>query len=173
MTGLDPFAPRRTGVRLTAALLGLLVVGAIAAIAARGQETNATRPAGTLELVVEFNRFADARDDLSPRGDSVGDRIAYSDPVFDKANRTRLGRAMFVNTFQEGSNVLVAGAIRLRDGTITLAGTLRNGEADIAVTGGTGAYAGWRGTYEQSNTPVELRGDDGPGRYRTTIAFIR
>ena len=150
MTNDYPTVPRRRiGARLPAGALGLLVVGAIAAIGASAQETAGSKASGTLKLVVEFNRFEDARDDLKPRGDSVGDQVVYSDPVFDERNRKRLGRAMFLNTFQDGTNVLVAGAIRLRDGTITLAGTLLNGAQNIAVTGGTGAYAGARGTYER------------------------
>ena len=91
--------------------------------------------------------------------------MAYSDPVFD-ANRKRLGRAMFVNTFQEGSNVLVPGRSACATARSPSPGTKRNGEADIAVTGGTGAYAGARGTYVESNNAIELRGEDGPGRYR-------
>lgn len=163
---------RRFGAKLAAGVLGLFAVGAIAAIGASGQDTAGSKATGTLKLVVEFSRFADARHDLKPRGDSVGDQVFYSDPVFDASNRKRLGRRMILNTFQDGTNVLVTGAIRLRDGTITLAGTKLNGNDNIAVTGGTGAYAGARGTYVESDKEIELRGEDGPGRYPATITFM-
>ena len=170
-------ARRRTAATLLAGVVSLLMAGALVTITASGQTASSaaagSKARGTLKLVVEFNRFADARDEVAPEGDSTGDQVIYSDPVFDAKNKKRLGRAMFANTFQEGSNVLVAGAIRLRDGTITLAGTLLNGAPSIAVTGGTGAYAGARGTYRQSNKEIELLGEDGPGRYPATIVFIR
>ncbi len=73
----------------------------------------------------------------------------YSDPVFASNNRTRRGPAMFHNTFQQDQGGLVAGALRLADGTITLAGARVNGAGSLAVTGGTGAYAGASGTYSE------------------------
>jgi len=162
---------RRNGLRLTIGMAAMLLV-ALVAVAARGQQVAAAPAAGTLKLVVEFNRSADARHDLAPAGDSAGDQVIYADPVFASNNRTRLGRAMFLNTFQEDTGVLVSGALRLRDGTITLAGARVNGAGNLAVTGGTGAYAGARGTYKEG-AQVQLLGEDGPLRRRVTITFTR
>ena len=86
-------------------------------------------------------------------------------PVFAANNRTRLGRAMMLNTFQGDQGVLVAGALRLRSGTITLAGAHVNGAGNLAVTGGTGAYAGARGTYIETPKPLQVLG--GTGRAAT------
>lgn len=155
---------------LIAAAAAMLLAGALVALLSGGSRATDSGARGTLELVVEFNRFADARDDVAPRGDSPGDQVIYSDPVFASDNRTRVGRAMFLNTFQEGSGVLVAGALALRQGTITLAGARVDGAGDLAVTGGTGVYAGARGSYEQGGQ-VEVRGEDGPVRERVTITF--
>jgi hypothetical protein len=47
-----------------------------------------------------------------------------------------------------------------------------NRGGDLAIVGGTGAYAGARGTYRQQRRPfgpVTSRG----GRYRVTIRFVR
>ena len=166
-----PRTLRRAGLALlTAAALACAVV----ALASGGSEAaTAKPPSGTLKLVVEFDRDADARHDLAPAGDSAGDQVMYSDPVFASDNRTRLGRAMFLNTFQGDQGVLVAGALRLRGGTIALAGAYVNGAGNLAVTGGTGAYAGARGTYAQNNVPLAVLGEDGPSRHRVTITFTR
>lgn len=155
---------------LLIAAAAVLMAGALVALLSGGSRAADSGARGTLRLVVEFNRFADARDDVAPRGDSPGDQVMFSDPVFAADNRTRVGRAMFLNTFQEGSGVLVTGALALRRGTITLAGARLDGAGDLAVTGGTGAYAGARGTYEQGGR-VELRGEDGPVRERVLITF--
>ncbi len=148
-----------------------LLVGVIFVSAPPGQAASGSKASGTLRLVVEFNRNADARDDVAPSGDSAGDQVMYSDPVFASNNRTRRGRAMFLNTFQDGQGVLVAGALRLNDGTITLAGARVNGAGSLAVTGGTGAYAGARGTYSEAAEPLQVLGEDGPSRHRVTIRF--
>jgi hypothetical protein len=160
---------RRLGVLAT--VIVLLAVGSLAAITAPGQGATSTKP-HTLKLVVEVNRDADARDDLPPAGDSPGDQVMFADPVFDAANRSRIGRAMFLNTFQEAQGVLVAGALRLKDGTITLAGARVNGAGSLAVTGGTGHYAGARGTYTEATAPIAPpTTEDGPTRHRVTIVF--
>lgn len=159
---------RRAGLAL---LTGAVLAGAVVALGAGGEPATATAPSGALKLVVEFDRDADARDDLAPAGDSAGDQVMYADPVFNAANTRKIGRAMFVNTFQESQSVLVAGALRLPDGTITLAGTMLSGKAQIAVTGGTGRYAGAQGTYTLGNKPVAAIVGDGPGRYKATIIF--
>jgi hypothetical protein len=46
---------------------------------------------------------------------------------------------MFLNTFQQDQGALVAGALRLRDGALTLAGARVDGAGSLAVTGGTGS----------------------------------
>jgi len=153
--------------------LALLVVVAIAVMATGGQAATGSKTTGTLKLVVEFDRHANARDDVPPAGDSAGDQVSYSQPIFAADNRTRLGRGLFLNTFQGGQGVLVSGALRLRNGTITLAGALANGAGSLAVTGGTGAYAGARGTYSETAKPLQVLGEDGPSRHRATIVFAR
>ncbi len=162
-----------TSPRALLGALSALVVIAIAAIATTGRAATASKASGTLKLVVEFDRNAGARDDVAPAGDSSGDQVSSSQPLFAADNHTRLGRAMFLNTFQDDQGVLVAGALRLRDGTITLAGARVNGAGSLAVTGGTGAYAGARGTYGETAKPLQVLGEDGPSRHRVTIRFRR
>ena len=164
---------RRIGTALPVGLLGLVIVAAIVATTSTGRAATASATAKTLNLVVEFDRHANVRDDVAPAGDSQGDQVVYEMPVFAANNRTRLGRAMILNTFQGRQGVLVAGALRLRSGTITLAGAHVNGAGNLAVTGGTGAYAGARGTYTETNRPLQVLGEDGPSRHRVKIVFTR
>jgi hypothetical protein len=165
-------ALRRTGLAL---LAGVLLAGGLLPLAPNDDFARAAPGAlsGTLKLVVEHDRDADARSDLAPTGDSPGDEVMDAAPVFASDNRTRLGRAMFLSTFQADQGALVAGALRLRSGTITLAGARVNGAGSLAVTGGTGTYAGARGTYTESATPLAVQGEDGPARHRVTIRFTR
>jgi len=165
--------PRSRGSRLSSVVIGLLVAGTIAGFVAAGHAAAGSEATGTLKLVVQFDRHANARDDLEPSGDSSGDQVSYTEPVFAADNRTRLGRAIFLNTFQDRQGVLVAGAVRLRNGSITLAGVHVNGAGGLAVTGGTGAYAGARGTWTESGEPIQVLGEDGPSRHRVTIRFVR
>ncbi len=148
-----------------------LAIGALVAVTAAGQGADRPKAAKALRLVLELNRFADARHDLDPPGDSPGDQVFSDDPVFDFRNRKRVGRLLTVRSFQEGQRVLVSGALRLSDGTITLAGVLVNGAADIAVTGGTRSYAGASGTYRQSTKPIGAIVGDQPGRYPLEVVF--
>jgi len=154
-----------------AAALAALLAGAVIAVIAAGPGTASSKATGTLKLVLESNRFADARQDIDPQGDSPGDEVFNDDAVFDASNRKRVGRMLTVNSFQEGNRVLVSGALRLRDGTITLAGVLVNGAPDIAVTGGTRAYAGASGTYHEGTKPIVPIVEDRPGRYTLRIVF--
>lgn len=84
---------------------------------------------------------------------SVGDVFAFNSPIFDQSRATRLGALGVQCTVtkpgsEARSESICVGAFRLKDGTIALTGTLK-GDPDtvvVAVTGGTGAYTGARGT---------------------------
>lgn len=166
-------ATRRIGATWPIAVVGVLIAASIVVMTAPGQAASGSRAPAPLSLVVEFDRHANVRDDVAPEGDSQGDQVVYEMPVFAANNRTRLGRGMFLNTFQGDQGVLVAAALRLRSGTITLAGAHVNGAGNLAVTGGTGAYAGARGTYAETNKPLQVLGEDGPSRHRVKIVFTR
>jgi hypothetical protein len=166
----------------TALLLAVApLVGAVGAVAAtaRGEA-----PVGTLRLVALFDRDEVVFQDFPPPGDSPGDQNTYAQELFDAANRRRVGYSLFVATHVDRrlSGNELRGTLFLARGTIELAGaTLArpvpgigrvNPAGDLAVVGGTGAYAGARGTYRQQRRPfgpVTSRG----GRYRVTIRFVR
>jgi hypothetical protein len=91
---------------------------------------------------------------------SLGDTSVLGYRVLDAAGK-RLGSmsAICVSTDRRGREVDCTGLMRLADGDITLQGS---GDP-LAVTGGTGAYAGARGIAE---------GHDQDGRTDLTLTFM-
>ncbi len=89
---------------------------------------------------------------------SVGDAFAFSSPIFDQSRATRLGTLSVQCTVttpgtEAKSESICVGAFRLNDGTIALTAPLK-GEpktVTVAITGGTGAYNGARGTLVSKN----------------------
>jgi hypothetical protein len=104
--------------------------------------------------------------DLPPKrsGDgppSPGDASIVTYRVFDVAGAKRLGRAQFVCTAvdRRGEHEQCSGTIALPDGQIATQGDADN----VAVTGGSGAYAGARGT---------ATGEDHPDSVDVTVHFV-
>jgi hypothetical protein len=60
--------------------------------------------------------------------------------------------------------------LNLSDGTLTAMGTSQGEESTFAIVGGTGRYAGARGSYVARQLPVEL-GGDGTAELVVTIAL--
>jgi Allene oxide cyclase len=85
--------------------------------------------------------------DLGAKGDSAGDLLTFANPVYDAANKTRLG------TDQGYCVRVVAGkswecfwTLILAGGEITVEGPFfDSGDSLMVVTGGTGKYAGAKG----------------------------
>ena len=124
-----------------------------------------TPPSGTLQIVLRPMSFHVV--DLPPKrtGDgplSPGDASITTYRVFDAAGAKRLGRAQFVcvATDRRGRHEQCSGTIALPGGQIATQGDAD----DIAVVGGTRAYAGARGT---------ATGDDHPDRVNVTLHFMR
>lgn len=84
---------------------------------------------------------------------SIGDILAFSNPIFDASRTHRLGVSSAECVATRPGRVASAtytcsGTFALNDGTIAVA-ALQRGEPttqQLAVTGGTGAYDGARGT---------------------------
>lgn len=82
------------------------------------------------------------------QGDRLGDLLVFANPVYDSANRARVGR-------DQGYCIRVAVArswecfwtLILQDGQITSEGPYYDhGDSMMAITGGTGRYAGAKGS---------------------------
>ncbi len=103
--------------------------------------------AGQTLHVVE-HALTDQTLDLGAKGDSRGDLLTFANPVFDSANRRRVGSDQgFCVRVVVGRSWECFWTLTLKAGQITVEGPfLDGGDSVLAVTGGTGAYAGARGS---------------------------
>jgi hypothetical protein len=114
-------------------------------------------PSGTITLLAKFDKkSAVTVDAAKPKGESAGDGFVFS------ANLTRDGKAAgreeFAQTIVDNryQGVVMQAQLLLADGTVMLQGGGTNKRApgaaapdtqqDMAIVGGTGAYAGASGT---------------------------
>jgi allene oxide cyclase len=106
----------------------------------------ASASAGEVISVVE-HADTDATTDTGAKGDSAGDVLTFANPVFDKANKAQVGtdQGYCVRTVV-GKAWECNWTMSLKDGQITVEGPfLDAGDSVLAITGGTGKYAGARG----------------------------
>jgi len=86
--------------------------------------------------------------DLPPKGDSVGDLLVFANAVFDAANKTQVGtdQGYCVRTLV-GKSWECIWTLTLKAGQITVEGPFFDtGDSLMAITGGTGKYAGAKGS---------------------------
>jgi hypothetical protein len=136
----------------------LLAAGAtVAALALMSASGSAQTPGTTLTLFERDRGSSFGFVDNRPRSKndrvSVGDMFAFNSPIFDQARTTRLGVLSVQCTVTRPGKELRAesvctGVFRLREGMITLATSIKGDPETVtaAVTGGTGAYNGARGS---------------------------
>ena len=106
----------------------------------------ASASAGEVLSVVE-RADTDAVTETGAKGDSAGDVLTFANPVFDKANKTKIGadQGYCVRT-AVGKSWECMWTLSLKDGQLTVEGPfLDAGDSVLAITGGTGKYAGARG----------------------------
>lgn len=91
---------------------------------------------------------------------SIGDTVYVHSAILDRAGGTRIGTAYSQFTVVSGNSFANAvlrghGAFKLRDGQIAAEGIVRpaNATNTVAVVGGTGAYAGARGSLAFTEVP--------------------
>jgi hypothetical protein len=92
---------------------------------------------------------------------SAGDELVFSSHLLDRAGGTRQGTLYVKATVVSGRTIanvkaLGTGVFELNDGSqIVATGTFRLGSGDVrlAVTGGTGTYAGARGVLVSTTNP--------------------
>jgi allene oxide cyclase len=124
-------------------MMKLAPVFAAALLVASGSEGFAKNT--TLKLVEHAT--TDAVTDLGAKGDSAGDLLTFANPIYDEANAKQLGddNGWCIRTVP-GKAWECFWTLSLADGQITVEGPfLDAGDSTLAVTGGTGKYAGARG----------------------------
>ena len=143
---------------------------AVAALAtALAASAGAQAAAGRTIMLYELNKgstfgFVDnpPMAQRGPHGEpkmlSAGDQIVFSNPI-QGLRHTPLGRVNVTCTITKPGSFATAqevctGAFRLHDGTLLLAATLKGEpkQIQIAVIGGTGAFAGARGSVDETAT---------------------
>jgi hypothetical protein len=109
----------------------------------------AVLPAMAGEKIVVVERpVGETSVDLGAKGDSVGDLLVFANKVYDAGNKTEIGsdQGYCVRTIV-GKSWECIWTLTLKAGQITVEGPfLDEGDSLMAVTGGTGKYAGAKGT---------------------------
>jgi len=102
--------------------------------------------AGTTITVVE-HATTDAVTDTGAAGDTAGDLLTWSNPVYDAANQKQVGTDQgFCIRTAVGKSWECYWTISLSGGQITVEGPfLDAGDSVLAITGGTGKYVNARG----------------------------
>jgi hypothetical protein len=113
-------------------------------------------PAGAFTLIAGLDRHSMVKVDARPKGVSPGDVFVFSTSL--RRDGTADGRAEFVQTVVDPRyrGISMHADLLLSDGTIELqgaglsrrapGGAKPSAETDMAIVGGTGAYAGASGT---------------------------
>ncbi len=117
----------------------------IAALAAALAATTAL--AGEQIKVVE-RPVGETTIDLGAKGDSIGDLLVFANGIFDAANKTQIGsdQGYCVRTIV-GKSWECNWTTILKAGQITVEGPFMDeGDSLFTVTGGTGKYAGAKGS---------------------------
>ena len=119
--------------------------GCIAAFAA----ALLTVPAYAAEQIKVVERpVGETTIDLGAKGDSVGDLLVFANGIFDAANKTQVGtdQGYCVRTIV-GKSWECNWTLLLTGGQITVEGPFMDeGDSLFTVTGGTGKYAGAKGS---------------------------
>jgi len=108
--------------------------------------------ANLLTLTVIERAVSDTVVDVGDPGDSIGDTLAFGNPVFDQTNQQQVGQSqgscvrVLVGQLWECSFTTI-----LADGGLSVQGPFSDTDTTIlTITGGTGAYIGARGEMELS-----------------------
>jgi len=108
-----------------------------------------TLPAFAKEQIVVVERpVGETTLDLGAKGDSVGDLLVFANKVYDAGNKTQVGsdQGYCVRTIV-GKSWECFWTLSLAGGQITVEGPfLDTGDSLMVVTGGTGKYAGAKGS---------------------------
>jgi allene oxide cyclase len=102
--------------------------------------------AGERLQVVE-RALTDTTIDLGAKGDSVGDLLTFANPIYDAANKAKLGSDQgYCVRVVVGKSWECFWTLLLAEGQITVEGPFFDaGDSVMVVTGGTGKYAGAKG----------------------------
>jgi hypothetical protein len=86
--------------------------------------------------------------DLGPKGDSIGDLLVFANGIFDAANKAQIGSDQgYCVRITVGKSWECNWTMMLKGGQITVEGPFMDeGDSLLTITGGTGKYAGAKGS---------------------------
>ena len=92
--------------------------------------------------------LSDTTVDLGAKGDSPGDLLTFANPVYDATDKVRLGSDQgYCVRVAVGKSWECFWTLLLKEGEITVEGPFYDaGDSVLVVTGGTGKYAGAKGS---------------------------
>ena len=123
---------KTTGIRLLAAATALAALPAMAAE----------------HIVVVERPVGETTVDLGAKGDSIGDMLVFANKIYDASNKSEIGsdQGYCVRTVV-GKSWECFWTLVLKAGQITVEGPFMDaGDSLMTVTGGTGKYAGAKGS---------------------------
>lgn len=129
-----------------------LLAGLIAGTFLTLRGTPAAQASDSRTIHVVEHAITDTVGDTLPAGDSLGDTLGFHNPVFDASNEHQVGTdngACFRTVTGNGTGEWECiWTTILKDGQITVEGPFLDDGTDttLAITGGTGAYTGAKGT---------------------------
>ncbi|MEU3962868.1 hypothetical protein AB0F42_24190 [Streptomyces buecherae] len=161
------------GVSLAAAAVGVCAVGSADANTSTDQSTgastntntntntNVSEKAGVDVIDIKLKNEQHAETDLGPAGPSLGDYNSFSGHAIRDGSEVGLGAGSCKTVHIEGGKATTQCVITVEigRGSVTMQSLAPKGGSslEMAITGGTGAYAGARGTahYWAIGTPDE------------------
>jgi hypothetical protein len=139
---------RMTGVGLLIAFAAVLIFGLATGVFAQDGTPVVTEGLpGAIVLRVVERAESDTVIDLGDTGDSIGDLLAFGNPIYDPSNQTKLGdnQGSCVRTVV-GKSWECSWTLILPEGQITVHGPFYDsGDSVLAIIGGTGPYRDARG----------------------------
>ena len=134
--------------RWTLMVATLVAVTLLVSMAVLTQGASPEPSSGAMAFTVVEHADTDTVIDAGATGDSIGDSLAFGNPVFDAQDATQVGRDEGV-CFRTNPGVAweCTWTTILADGSLVVQGPFNDDGSDsiLAVTGGTGAYDGASG----------------------------
>ena len=140
-------------IRSSAVVVSMLLLAFSLAPSGASAQSNANKPAWKVLHFFERGEGDIAFIDSGAPGPSIGDRLVFSNPIFDTDGQ-RIGRdgadcvIVRIDATEPPARQQVVQctiSVQLADGQITVQGLAQGTENYFAVTGGTGAYREARG----------------------------
>lgn len=132
---------------LAIAIAAVVLAGSTITARALASEPSGGHPSPHSGFTVVEHAVTDTVADTGPAGDSLGDVLAFANPVFDATNTHRVGtdNGSCVRT-RVGASYECSWTTTLRGGSLVVEGPFFDAaDSVLAVTGGTGAYRGSAG----------------------------